>query len=240
MPSYRSPRPRRLVVLACAVLLGWAALLVGPPSGAGANPHLDPEPPELTLPGEVEFVVGRAGDSYVIESDGDPVPAIGVDGLPEGLQLVAHGDGTATISGTPTGPAGTSRVEVRAQSRSGSMIRSLTITVEQSPAFVATAPPDFRVGELGSVDVRTAGFPAPSIGLDGDLPTGLRFVDNGDGTGTISGTPVDAGESAPVTLTAVNVVADVSQTITIRVRAGVGEASSAASSIPYAEPRWDI
>ena len=33
----------------------------------------------------------------------------------------------------------------------------------------------------------------PSLSVTGRLPAGLAFVDNGDGTGTISGTPTTAG-----------------------------------------------
>lgn len=251
MPAHRLPQPRRPVVsarprgpwqlgaLVCALLLGWV-LVVGTASVASAYPALDPAAPDLTLPSDVEFVVGRPGTSYLIETDGDPVPAIGVDKLPKGLQLRAHGDGTATLSGTATGPAGISTVQVRAQNTIASTTALLTVTVEQTPAFVTHGPLDFRVGELGSVDVRSVGFPAPSIGLDGDLPTGLGFVDNGDGTATIAGTPVDEQETGPVTLTAVNVVADASETVTIRVLPGTDEAIGPPVRGSYAEPRWDI
>ena len=65
------------------------------------------------------------------------------------------------------------------------------MTIHQGPSFVEQPPIVLDGGELGSVVMRTTGYPVPSIGLDGDLPVGLTFVDNGDGTATIIGTPVD-------------------------------------------------
>ena len=37
------------------------------------------------------------------------------------------------------------------------------------------------------------GDPLPTLELSGTLPEGLSFVDNGDGTATVSGTPTSAG-----------------------------------------------
>jgi hypothetical protein len=215
MPSHCPPLLRRPVAALCAVLLGLSAWLVG--SSAAAYPYAGDSGPVLVLPTGMAFVRGQPGQAYLIEADGDPVPAIGVDRLPRGLHLVAHADGSATIAGTPTGPAGPMAVQVRAQSAAGSAVQTLTVTVQQTPSFVDPAPIVLEAGEFASAVIRTAGYPAPSIGLDGDLPVGLTFVDNGDGTATITGTPVDGPMSTPITLTAVNVVADASLTTSVLV-----------------------
>jgi hypothetical protein len=215
MPSHCPPLLRRLVVALCAVLLGLSAVLVG--STAAAYPYAGGSGPRLVVPTEVTFLRGQPGQSYVIEADGDPVPAIGVDRLPAGLHLIAHADGSATIAGTPTGPVGPTDVQVRAQSDAGSVVQTLTVTIQQAPSFADPAPIVFAVGEFAGAVIRTVGYPAPSIGLEGDLPLGLTFVDNGDGTATITGTPVDGPLSTPITLTAVNVVADASFTTDVRV-----------------------
>ena len=217
MPSSGLPRVRRQVVVACALLAGALALVLGFEPTSAAFPYRTGSDPALTLPTDVTFVRGQPGESYLIEADGDPVPAIGVDQLPEGLHLVVHGDGSATLSGTPTGPAGLSTVEVRAQSTAGATVAPLEVTIQQAPKFRDRGPVLLGSGEFGQVLVRTVGYPAPSIGLEGDLPDGLTFVDNGDGTATISGTPADDRASVPVTLTAVNVVADVSLTTSVRI-----------------------
>lgn len=247
MPTTRSPRLRRLVVVALAVFLGVLCLLVGSTMPASALP-LDASPfdvspvtvlpddrspgegahdeasplargtgPALTLPIDVTFVVGQPGDSYALEANGDPVPSVSADGLPPGLRLTAYGDGSAILHGTPTGPAGITTAEVRAANANAISYQSLTVVVQQPPAFVDRGRLVFCAGVFTSLTVSTTGFPAPGIGLDGDLPAGLTFHDHGDGTGTISGTPVGGHESAPITLTAVNEVADVSLTTTVEV-----------------------
>lgn len=216
MPSSRPPRLRRPVVVLCALIVGLLSLLAGG-GRAAALPYAVDAAPELTLPSDVTYVLGQPGQTYLIEAEGDPVPAIGVDRLPTGLRLVAHADGSASIAGTPTGPPGTDVVEVRAQNAAGSTVETLTVTIQQAPTFLERGPVVVTVGELASVRLRTAGHPAPSIGLEGDLPVGLTFVDNGDGTATITGTPVDGPSSTPVTLTAVNVVADESLATSVRV-----------------------
>ncbi|MFT4166895.1 MAG: hypothetical protein QM650_16785 [Microlunatus sp.] len=259
MPTTRSPRSRRSVVVALATaLLGPLGLLAGPIVPANATP-LDSSPldvsrvralppitspvvglpdapspdtarspgtgasdnrglgPDLTLPDDVTFVLGQRGDAYDIEANGDPVPTISVYGLPSGLRLTTYSDGTAILHGTATGPAGVTTVEVRATNADAISSESLTVVVQQRPAFVDLGRLVFRAGVFASSTIRTAGFPAPGIGLDGDLPAGLTFVDNGDGTGTISGTPLGGPESAPITLTAVNEVADVSQATIVEV-----------------------
>lgn len=223
MPTARPPRLRRPVALLAAALLGLSGVggLVGSvstPTVAVAAPYASaPGAPTLTLPETADFVLGRGDDSYLIEADGDPLPAIGVDRLPAGLRLVAHGDGSASLEGTPTGPAGASTVTVTAQSASGVTTGRMTVTVQQGPVFLDRGPVTFVAGEFASVPLRTAGFPTPGLAVEGELPLGLSFADNGDGTAVIAGTPVDGPGEAPVTLTAVNEVSDVAVTTTVRV-----------------------
>lgn len=215
MPSYRPPRRRRPVPAVVVALLGLLSLwgLVGSPLPAvAADPYATSEGPVLTLPADATFVRGEAGQSDQIRADGDPLPELAVDRLPAGLALTVHGDGSATIAGTPTGPPGPTVVQVSAENEDGVQTEALVVTVQQGPAFVGNRPIRFVAGLFGEVVVRTAGYPAPGIALDGDLPVGLQFADNRDGTATIWGTPSVAPTEAPVTLTAVNVVADTSVT----------------------------
>jgi hypothetical protein len=213
----RQRRPWRPVVLAVAVLASVLAAPLAPPATSHAEPVGPRSTPVLVLPPEVTFTLGVATDSYVLEATGDPVPAIGVDRLPPGLRLIPHGDGSATLVGQPTGPAGTTTVWVRAQSAVSAVVSPMRVSVQQPPAFVDRGPLVFTAGEYGSVTVRTVGFPAPGLAVDGDLPEGLAFVDRGNGTATVFGTPLGGPQSAPVTLTAVNVVADVSLTTSVEV-----------------------
>ncbi len=237
MPTARSPRSWRSVVVVLAMFLGPLGLVVGSTMPANALP-LDASPsgvspvtvrpatgtpggggvaPVLTLPTDVTFVVGQPGDSYTIEANGDPEPNVSVDGLPPGLRLTVYGDGSAVLHGTPSGPAGVTTVEVRAANADAISYQSLPVVVRQQPAFVDRERLVFNTGVFTGLTIRTTGFPAPGIGLDGDLPTGLMFLDHGDGTGMIFGTPLGGPEIAPITLTAVNEVSDVSWTTTVEV-----------------------
>ena len=82
-----------------------------------------------------------------------------------------------------------------------------TITVRQQPAITSAAAITFTVGPIGSFNVTTAGVPTPAITLTGALPTGVTFVDNGDGTGTLSGAPaVGSGGSYPLSFSAGNLI----------------------------------
>ena len=55
------------------------------------------------------------------------------------------------------------------------------------------------VGAAGSLTVTAAGYPIPTLGVTGALPTGVSFHDNGDGTATLAGTPAlgTAGRPPP-------------------------------------------
>ena len=75
----------------------------------------------------------------------------------------------------------------------------------------------FQVGVAGTFTVTTTGIPTPSITESGALPAGVTFLDNGDGTGTLSGTPTATGTFA-ITFTAQNGVGpNGTQTFTLTV-----------------------
>ncbi len=50
----------------------------------------------------------------------------------------------------------------------------------------------FMVETEGSFTFTTTGFPVPALTQTGTLPDGITFVDNGDGTATLAGTPLEA------------------------------------------------
>jgi hypothetical protein len=76
---------------------------------------------------------------------------------------------------------------------SGSIIGSTLLTVDQAPAITSANNVTFQRGVAGSFTVTTMGFPVPSIIETGALPGGVTFVDNHNGTGTLSGTPTAGG-----------------------------------------------
>ena len=82
-------------------------------------------------------------------------------------------------------------------------------TVLEAPAITSADNATFVITHAGTFTVTTTGYPeAASMVIDdggASLPSGVTFVDNGDGTATLSGTP-DVGTSGtyPFTITATN------------------------------------
>jgi hypothetical protein len=78
--------------------------------------------------------------------------------------------------------------------------------------------------------VTTTGFPTPSLTEAGALP-GLFFVNNGNGTGTLAGTPTPGGEYN-LTFTATNGVGSVSQSFVLTVSKAVTTTTLVSSKNP--------
>ncbi len=80
---------------------------------------------------------------------------------------------------------------------------TLTLTENVAPTITSAATATSNVGAAFSFTMTTTGEPAPALSESGTLPTGLNFVDNGNGTATISGTPASGtGGTYPLTITA--------------------------------------
>lgn len=88
-----------------------------------------------------------------------------------------------------------------------------------APALTSANSAKFIVGSAGSFEVKATGNPTPTLTKTGDLPSGVTFTDNGNGTATLAGTP-DAGTqgSYPLTITAANgITPDATQAFTLHV-----------------------
>src|SRR2546430_1899548 len=57
------------------------------------------------------------------------------------------------------------------------------------PTFTSVPSVTFPQGFLSSFTITTSGTPAATITQSGNLPGGVKFVNNGDGTATLSGRP---------------------------------------------------
>ena len=132
-----------------------------------------------------------------------------------------NGDGTATLAGTPdAGTGGTYALTITAANGVlPDATQSFTLTVDQAPAITSADNTTFTTGTLGTFTVTTTGFPTAALSETGALPGGVTFVDNGDGTATLAGTP-DAGTGGTyaLTITAANgVLPDATQSFTLTV-----------------------
>lgn len=167
------------------------------------------------------FTVGTAS-SFTVTTTGFPAPALSISSgsLPSGVNFTDNGDGTATLSGTPAaGTGGTYAVSIKAQNGSGSTTQNFTLTVDQAPQITSVNNATFSIGGAGTFKVTTSGYPTPSIAESGALPSGVSFADNGNGTGTLSGTPASGTSGTyKITFAAANGVGgNASQAFTLTV-----------------------
>ena len=160
--------------------------------------------------------------SFTVDTTGVPIPNISrVDGdgvLPTGVSLVDNNDGTATLSGTPSGNANSVYTfTIKAHNSSGDAYQVFTMTIDRAPTVANVPNETLNVGTAFSLGVSTLGYPYPAFSVTG-LPAGLSLTDNGDGTGTISGTPsVGSGGVYTVVVTATNGLGTNSNSATFKV-----------------------
>ncbi|WP_068468395.1 PKD-like domain-containing protein [Candidatus Protochlamydia phocaeensis] len=116
------------------------------------------------------------------------------------LITTANAPGTATYTITPISPQGCIGTPMQ-----------VVVTVEpvaQLLAITSSNAANFVVGQPSSFTVTTAGSPIPSLIVIGQLPIGLAFIDNGNGTATLFGTPVNGTQGVySLTIVASNGVA---------------------------------
>ena len=191
--------------------------------------------PAITSASSTTFTVGSSG-SFTVTSTGNPTSTIAETGsLPSGVSFAAHANGTATLSGTPAaGTGGTYPITITATNGvSPAASQSFTLTVDQAPAITSANSTSFIEGSSNSFTVTTAAFPTSSLSETGTLPSGVSFVDNGDGTGALSGTPTQGG-SFPITIKATNGVSpNATQSFTLTV--GTAPNITSASSTTFME-----
>jgi len=94
---------------------------------------------------------------------------------------------TVTLSGKFT--AGDVLAAVVTTDGASSATVSVASAVQPS-AITSAGKATFAAVQAGTFTVTTAGFPAAALSEAGVLPTGLTWTDNGNGTATLSGTPL--------------------------------------------------
>jgi hypothetical protein len=190
--------------------------------------------PVITSASSTTFTAGNLG-TFLVTTTGTPVASLTETGaLPHGVTFTDNGNGTASLAGIPA--AGTGRtypLTIRATSTSGSTSQSFTLTVNEAPTITSANSTTFTVGTNGSFTVTTTGFPLDPITETGALPSGVTFVDNGNNTATLSGTPA-AGTAGtyPITITASNgVLPNATQAFTLTVSAASACGGSGSESL---------
>ena len=148
--------------------------------------------PAITSAASATLKAGVSG-SFTVTTAGYPAAALTESGkLPGGVTFVDNHNGTAALSGTPTASGVYTLTINAANGVSPAAAQTLTLTVvaqTRAPAITSAANSTFTVGVPGSFTVTTTGYPVPAISEYGSLPAGVTFLDNHNGTATLSGTP---------------------------------------------------
>jgi len=150
--------------------------------------------PTITSGNNTTFMIGSAG-TFTVTTTGYPTPTITKSGdLPNGVTFTDDGEGTATLTGTPAvGTAGDYVIEITASNGVlSNATQAFTLTVvpaPTAPTITSANNTTFMVGSAGTFTVTTTGYPRPTITKSGDLPNGLTFMDDGEGTATLAGIP---------------------------------------------------
>src|SRR5437867_5241676 len=96
---------------------------------------------------------------------------------------------------------------------------SITIIQGNAPTITSANATTFKVGVAGNFLVTTTGTAPISLTRSGALPIGVSFIDNGNGTATLSGTPgAGTGGTYTFLITASNTVGQDNQTFTLTVQ----------------------
>lgn len=86
----------------------------------------------------------------------------------------------------------------------------------EAPLFTSADNTTFAYGELGSFTITTSGFPTPVIWTDDGMLSWVSFIDQGDGTAILSGTPPDEGGVDYILFKAANgITPDAEQSFTL-------------------------
>ena len=185
-------------------------------------------------------VTSANAGTFTVIASGFPAPSINQTGtLPTG---VSYNASTHVLSGTPAATTG-GVYNITFTASNGvtpNAVQNFTLTVNEAPSFTSVNSVNFVINTASTFTVTTLGFPKPSIGESGALPAGMTFIDNSNGTATLSGTPTAAG-TFPLGLTATNSVSTANQTLTVRVWAppvAVADAFQAGLNTPRVVGSW--
>ena len=167
-------------------------------------------------------MVGQAvsvGYSIAVTAPGSGTPAGNVtvtDGVDSCSASVA--DGSCSITLHTQGPHTLTATFAGDTNFNGSTSPGMPQAVHQSPAITSADNVIYVATRAGTFTVTATGYPAPALSVLSSpaLPATITFVDNGDGTATLSGTPTPADEAHyTLTISATNAAGTATQTFAL-------------------------
>jgi RTX calcium-binding nonapeptide repeat (4 copies)/Putative Ig domain len=178
-----------------------------PPTGISINSYTPNDPVSWT---QTSLGVDIASGQYSFTGSSATLTVFGDDGANEHLGL-AHENNTGSFTVLPAGWT------------EGNATAYATVIPDEvefnSPSITSSNTDTFTAGSTGTFTVVSTGSPIAALNESGTLPAGVHFLDNGNGTATLSGTPpVGSDGTYAITLTASNGIAPPgTQTFTLTV-----------------------
>ena len=147
--------------------------------------------------------------SFIAAASGVPTPTVQWQRSTDGGASFTNIAGATSTTYTFTAAAGDNGNQYRAvftNVAGTATTTAATLSVGTAPAFTSADNTTFVVGSAGSFSITTSGVPSATLSRTGaQFPAWLTLTDNGDGTGTLTGTPpAGSGGSYSFTLKAAN------------------------------------
>jgi hypothetical protein len=132
--------------------------------------------------------------SFTAAADGVPTPTVQWQRSTDGGASFANVPGATSTTYTFTVASGDNGNEYRAVFTNGvgspATTTAATLSAGTAPTFTSADHTSFVVGQAGSFAVTTNGVPSATLSRTGaQFPAWLTLTDNGDGTGSLTGTP---------------------------------------------------
>jgi hypothetical protein len=181
----------------------------GPAIDLFGDANASVQPPVITT-ATTSTIAGTATAGSRVEVYRATRPA-GQSGLPEVFlgAATAAGNGTWSMA-TPGGVSSGQRVtalQIRTDNNTSELSANVALAsaTPVAPAITSAATTSFTEGDAGTFTITATGVPVPALSVTGALPGGVTFTDNGNGTGTLAGTPASGTAGTfPLTVTATN------------------------------------
>ena len=161
--------------------------------------------------------------SFIAAASGVPTPTVQWQRSTDGGASFTNIAGATSTTYTFTAAAGDNGNKYRAvftNVAGTATTTAATLSVGTAPAFTSADHTTFVVGSAGCFTITTSGIPSATLSRTGaQFPAWLTLTDNGDGTGSLTGTPpAGSGGSYTFTLKAANGFSpSASQTFTLTV-----------------------
>jgi len=184
---------------------------------AVSDPAYSSPVPAFTSANSVNEVSG-VQFQFPVSATGGPAPTLSASGLPTGVTFVDNGGGNGTLAGTNSVAVGTYTITFTATNSVGTATQTFTLVVRSAPVITSAPSDTVPPGSGFTFAVTATGTPTPALSASG-LPTGVTFVDNGGGSGTLTGLNNVASNTYAITLTATNSAGTATQPFTLVVSA---------------------